>query len=268
VPWVGYNNRVKKFLAPSALILALTLGASAAPDAIFDGARAFGAVAAPVTAGPRPSSHAVGKGPTEPYGEETLPFPIVEKRPAPTSFHNLTNGFLGLYPEADFELGTGRCAACRAPVEGKWYFLDDVIATPKSGPAGLVWIGSREMVDGVRISPDGKSVTLKDGTVLPFSLVAKIDSNRSFYDATSLAYLSSRTVRIRGEFVEKDGVKTLVARTIWPEDFHINMTDLKEADVKNAADVDALVAADKGGATTVAQIRSDLKIISPYTRAY
>ncbi|MEQ1920552.1 MAG: hypothetical protein ABL955_15295, partial [Elusimicrobiota bacterium] len=102
---------------------------------------------------------------------------------------------------------------------------------------------------GLKLSEDGAFATLKDGTVVPFALVPKIDSNRSFYDASSLEYMRGRTVRIRGEFVTVDGVRTLVARTIWPEDYRIDASNLKEADAKNAADIDALVSADKGGAT-------------------
>ena len=234
-----------KILAPGALLLALVLGASAAPDAVFDGSRLFGAgAAAPVAGSFRRSPAAL---------PPAAPAATVLVSTAPTAIagekaRGITSGFLGLYPESDFELGTGRCALCRAPEQGKWYFQDDVIAAPKSGPAGLVWIGSREMIEGVKLSADGASVTLKDGTVMPFALAAKIDSNRSFYDASSLAYLQGRTVRIRGEFVEIDGVKTLVARTIWPEDYRIDAANLKEADAKNSADIDALVAADKGGA--------------------
>jgi len=235
---------MKKLTTPLALILALALGASAAPDAVFDGARLLGAgVAAPVAGSWRPAPPALRS-----------PAPTVQAEPAPPaatpaeSTRRLTSGFLGLYPEADFELGTGRCVACNAPEQGKWYFMDDVIATPKSGPAGLVWIGSREMVEGVRLSADGASATLADGTVVPFALTPKIDSNRSFFDDSSLAYMRGRTVRVRGEFVVLDGVRTLVARTIWPEDYRIDASGIKEGDAKNAAEIDALVSADKGGA--------------------
>ncbi|MDD5302362.1 MAG: hypothetical protein PHS14_04560 [Elusimicrobia bacterium] len=249
---------MKKLLAPAALILSLALGASAAPDAIFDGARAFGGgIPVPVAAGPRRPS-AFFFRPASVQAAVASSAPAVAPAPAavePSSARGLTSGFLGLYPEDEFVLGTGRCVLCRAPEQGKWYFPDDVIATPKSGPAGLVWIGSHEMVEGVKLSADGASVTLKDGSVVPFELAAKIDSNRSFYDASSLAYLQGRTVRVRGEFVVKDGVRTLVARTIWPEDYRIDAANLKEADAKNAADVDALVAADKGGAIKPFQTR-------------
>jgi hypothetical protein len=234
-----------KLLAHGALLLALALSASAAPDAVFDGSRLFGSgVAVPVFGSYRKASSVLPRPAAPALVEPAAPAP-----PPVESVRRLTSGFLGLYPEADFDLGTGRCVACNAPEQGKWYFPDDVIATPKSGPAALIWIGSHEMAEGVKLSEDGLYATLKDGTVVPFALVPKIDSNRSFYDASSLEYMRGRTVRIRGEFMEKDGVRTLVARTIWPEDYRIDAESLKEADVKNAADIDALVAADKGGAT-------------------
>jgi hypothetical protein len=237
---------MKKLLAPLAMILVLSVGASGAPDALFDGARLFGAGVAVPPAGSFRRTPASFQYPAAPV--QAVAVPAAPADVAPSSSHGITSGFLGLYPEEDFDLGTGRCSACRAPEQGKWYFQDDVIATPKSGPVGLVWIGSHEMVEGVKLSADGKSATLKDGSVVPFSLVDKIDSNRSFFDASSLAYMQGRTVRVRGEFAVKDGVRTLVARTIWPEDYRIDAASLKDADAKNAADIDALVAADKGGA--------------------
>ncbi len=238
-------------ISPVALLLILAQAASALSDQRFDGSKLFGGgVAAPVAGtwrvAPAPTKAA---GNLAPAAEPAQVAPVAPaKEVLPSSTNGLTSGFLGLYPEEEYELGSGRCVLCRAPEQGKWYFMDDVIATPKTGAAGLVWIGSHEMIEGVKINADGRSVTLKDGTVMPFDLVPKIDSNHSYYDDSSLAYMKERTVRIRGEFVEKDGVKTLVARTIWPEDYRIDAASLKEADVKNAGDIDALVAADKGGA--------------------
>lgn len=242
---------MKTSTALAALALSLAAGASAAPDAVFDGSRLFAAgVAAPVYAGPGRAAPVLAPRPAAPA---FVPVAAQAPPPAPAAtpaeaVRGLTSGFLGLYPEADFELGAGRCVACNGPVQGKWYFMDDELAYPKSGPAGLVWIGSKEMHEGVTLSADGASATLKDGTVVPFALTDRIESNRSYYDASSLAYLRGRTVRVRGELVERDGAKVLVARTIWPEDYRIDAANLKEADAKNAADVDALVSEDKGGA--------------------
>lgn len=237
---------MKKLLSPLALIVALATSVCALPDSRFDGSKLFGGgVVAPVYGSYRRIQAVLPASPSPAPAAEA---PAAPQDVAPSSARGLTSGYLGLFPEGDFELGTGNCSACRAPEQGKWYFPNDVIATPKSGPAALVWIGSHEMLEGVKLSADGKSVTLKDGTVMPFALTEKIDSNRSFYDASSLEYYKTRTVRVRGEYALVGGVKTLVARTIWPEDYRIDAANLKEADAKNAADVDALVAADKGGA--------------------
>ncbi|MEQ1919688.1 MAG: hypothetical protein ABL955_10855, partial [Elusimicrobiota bacterium] len=115
---------MKKLLAPGALILALALSASAAPDAIFDGSRLFGAgVAVPVYGSYRKASSILPRPSAPALAEPAAP----AQAPA-ESVRRLTSGFLGLYPEADFDFGTGRCVACNAPVQGKWYFPDDVIA--------------------------------------------------------------------------------------------------------------------------------------------
>lgn len=265
---------MKKLLLPCALALTLSAGASAASSdraigdllgakaaaargasalsALFDGSKsAPGAVAEPVAAGssrakPAFTAKAAASAPAAAASAPSAPSAPVDV--PPTDAHGLTDGFLGPYPEGDFVIGTGRCSGCRGPEQGKWYFPDDVIATPKAGTPGIVWIGSHEMIEGARLSPDGTSVTLKDGTVMPFALTPKIASNRSYYDASSLAYLTGRTLRIRGEFAEVNGTRILVARTIWPEDYRIDAKGLKDADAKNAQDIDALVAADKGGA--------------------
>lgn len=229
-------------LAPCARAADQALGslldARTSAAAVFDGSRFFasGAVAVPV--GPGAARAARGLVRT------AAPAAVVE----PPRAQGISGGYLGLYPESDFVLGTGRCGSCRGPREGKWYFLDEVIATPKTGPASLIWIGAHELVEGATLSEDGRSVRLQDGTVMAFELVPQIATNRSFYDASSLSFLRGRSVRIRGEFVEVDGVRTLVARTLWPEDYRLDPARVGSADVATAADVDALVAADKGGA--------------------
>ncbi|MFI5344834.1 MAG: hypothetical protein ACHQ51_00520 [Elusimicrobiota bacterium] len=226
---------------------AASLRGAAALQAVFDGSEnGAGSSAEPVHAGPFRAKAALPVKASAAAVE--APVPAAPASVEPSSAHGISDGFLGPYSEDDFVLGTGRCETCRGPVQGKWYFLNEVIATPKAGTPGIVWIGSHEMQEGVRISEDGRSVTLKDGTVMPFQLTPKIDSNRSFYDASSLEFMRGRTVRVRGEFADIGGVRTFVARTIWPEDFRIDATKLGDADVKNAQDVDALVAADKGGA--------------------
>jgi hypothetical protein len=236
-------------LAPDQAIGNL-LDAVAAPAAVFDGSRpGAGAVAAPVSG----RTHLPARSAAAPAASSTsaTPAPETQAAPAdvlPSSARGISDGRLGLYSEDDFELGTGRCSLCNGPREGKWYFLDEVIATPKAGPPALVWIGSHELIEGAVLSKDGTTITLKDGTSMPFALTPKIASNRSYYDASSVAFYGARTLRIRGEYAEVNGVRTFVARTIWPEDFKITPESIATASPATSDDIDSLVAADKGGA--------------------
>jgi hypothetical protein len=228
---------------------AAALRGASALQAVFDGAKDDpSSGSAPVAGGSGKVKAAFAAKTAAPAAPQAAAAPAPADV-APSSARGLTDGHLGLYPEDDFELGTGRCSACRGPVQGKWYFLNEVIATPKAGTPAIVWIGSHQMVEGAKLSADGRSVTLKDGTVVAFQTADKIDSNRSFYDASSLEFLRGRALRIRGEFADVGGVRTLVARTIWPEDFRIDPANLGASDAAGADDVDKLVAADKGGAT-------------------
>lgn len=224
-------------------VLGSLLDARTLGGPVFDGSRLGRPLPPPVRAeAPADaSSPAVLERKAAPDARPSAP---AEPRPA----RGVSDGFIGLYPESDFELGTGRCESCRGTREGKWYFLDEVIATPKTGPEGLVWLGSPELVRGARLSADGRSATLEDGSVVALALADRLPTNRSFFDASSLSYLRGRTVRIRGEFREIRGVRTLVARTLWPEDFRLDRAALENTGAGTLSDIDALVAADKGGA--------------------
>lgn len=173
--------------------------------------------------------------------------PPAARAPAVAPTGRISSGYLGLYPEGDFNLTTGRCASCRAPKEGLWYFLDDVIAVPKVGTPSLVWIGSRGLVEGASLSPDGRSLALRDGSAAPLSLVPKIASNRSYYDLSTTAFFRNRKLRVRGEWVEEKGVRRFVARTIWPEDFKVDFR-APPASVRDESGISRLVKADGGGA--------------------
>ena len=169
-----------------------------------------------------------------------------------------TGGSLGLYPEGDFELMTGReCAQrrCNAPREGTWYFLDDVIAVPKTGAPALVWIGSNEMLTGATLSADGKSVRLQDGTSVPLSLVPRISTNRSFYDESTMRFFQNRPLRIRGEWVSENGARRFVARTIWPEDYRIDAATLVADPASNNSAITDMVMRDNGGVQSPFQTR-------------
>ena len=223
------------------------IDAISSPAAFFDGRRpSASAVFAPVSGRSSLAPSAVKAADHSPASEAApAPAPLDV---APTSAHGISDGRVGLYSEDEFVLGTGRCETCRGPREGKWYFLDEVIATPKSGAPALVWIGSHELIEGATLSKDGTTVRLKDGTELPFALTTKIASNTSYSDASSLAFFAERTIRIRGEYALVNGVRTLVARTIWPEDYRIDPAQLGSASAATPDDIDKLVSADEGGA--------------------
>jgi hypothetical protein len=224
------------------------LDAASFGGAPYDGSRPQPrSVSVPVTAAPAKSAQTLSPA----AAPKTAPQQDSAPAPAdvlPAQAHGISDGYLGLYKEDDFVVGTGRCSGCRAPTEGKWYFLDDVIATPKAGTPALIWIGAHELVEGATLSKDGKTLLLKDGTSVPVALVPKIESNQSYYDTSSVAYFQGRTLRLRGEYVEQSGVRTFVARTIWPEDYRVDAANIQAADAKNSGDIDSLVSADKGGA--------------------
>ena len=77
----------------------------------------------------------------------------------PTQAHGISDGYLGPIQETISWWARAAVRAAARPREGKWYFLDDVIATPKAGgtPA-LVWIGSHELIEGANLSKDGKTL--------------------------------------------------------------------------------------------------------------
>jgi hypothetical protein len=154
---------------------------------------------------------------------------------------------IGLFNGRDFRLTTGRCTDCAAIPQALWYFRDEIIAAPLPGapvasfergvPAAvdvarwaatqpidvpldlppLLWIGSPELLRGARLSVDGRIVEAA-GARLAFELVPRIALNRSYYDATSTAFLSGRPLALRGE-TRDEAFRT---RTLWPEDFRLD----------------------------------------------
>jgi hypothetical protein len=159
----------------------------------------------------------------------------------------LTVPLFGLYPQSDFRVTDGRCRDCPTIPQALWYFERETIAVPKSGVpvAGftpgvdvgtdlrewlaaraaetppeyppLVWIGAPHVVSGARLAADATTLQQADSS-LRVELVPKIPLNRSYFDAASARFLHERTVRIRGTIAGD----TIVARTLWPEDFRID----------------------------------------------
>jgi hypothetical protein len=159
----------------------------------------------------------------------------------------LTAPLFGLYPQSDFRQTDGRCGDCPTIRQALWYFERETIAVPRPGvpvasfaagvsvaddlrawvagrPPGtapefppLVWIGAPHVVAGARLSDDATSIVGASGR-LEVSLTPKLPLNRSYFDDSSARFLARRTVKIRGSIA--DG--TVVARTLWPEDFRLD----------------------------------------------
>ncbi len=160
------------------------------------------------------------------------------------------SGVFGLYPAPDFRLVTGAtCGECPTSRQARWYFRDETIAVPRSGlpVAGytpgvsafddvrhwamaraasapidfppLVWTAAPLVARDARLAADGASLAI-DGTSMPLRPVAKIPLNRSFYDASSIAWLAGHPLTVRGA---REG-DTFVMRTVWPDDFGVGPT--------------------------------------------
>lgn len=154
-------------------------------------------------------------------------------------------GHFGLFPADQFVVST----AAQAPIaqSTRWYFGDEYIAARASAmsaqdytagmrpfadvrawakaydpdalqPPALVWLGATGYATGAQLSADARSVTLH-GVATPLGLAPRLPLNRSYFDATSAAYLAQRTLTVRGEM--RDG--GFVAHTLWPEDFALAM---------------------------------------------
>ena len=178
---------------------------------------------------------------------------------------------LGLYDGTDFRLADGACADCPTIAQALWYFRQEVIAIPKTAEAGftrgrtaqddvrewmrshpdgdgsrppLLWLGSPQIADGVRLMDGGQALLAADGHRLEFSFVKKIDSNLSYYDDSSARHFADRRLKLRGR-MQAD---RFVARTIWPADYDLDFSSLPYRPLDSGETPADLVRADGGGA--------------------
>jgi hypothetical protein len=153
---------------------------------------------------------------------------------------------LGLYSASDFRLADGHCRDCPTIRQALWYFENETIAVPRPGVSvasfatgvtiaddlqtwlaarapgtapeypPLVWVAAPEVLVGARLSADATELESAGGR-LRLALVPKIALNRSYFDRSSAEFYGRRSVKLRGSVA--DG--TIVARTLWPEDFRL-----------------------------------------------
>ena len=170
----------------------------------------------------------------------------IQAAPMPVPQPANAGGAFGLYPAQDFRVITGECRDCAAIRQALWYFRDETIAIPRAefpvagfatgmhaqddvrswaatrAPGAaidyppLVWVAAPHIVRGARLSDDASQLLIQDGA-MAFHPTAKIPLNRSYYDASSVAFFRQREITVRGT-LSSDG---FVARTLWPEDFRV-----------------------------------------------
>lgn len=153
----------------------------------------------------------------------------------------------GLYPTADFAVGFGRSDPQPPLRQAAWYFRDEIVGVPRAGlpvagfatgvhafddiarwsaarpdtapidyPA-LVWVAAPLQIRDARLAGAADELIATPQATLPWQPVPKIALNRSFADASSLAFFARRELSLRGEM--RDG--GFVARTVWPQDFRL-----------------------------------------------
>ncbi|MBL8484265.1 MAG: hypothetical protein JNJ60_18860, partial [Rhodocyclaceae bacterium] len=191
----------------------------------------------------------------------------------------LEDGPAGLHATRGLQMVSGPCLECASIPQALWYFKDDLVAAPMAGTpvagvtpgmpaqadlaaylagapdgasaaaAPLIWLGSPEVVASARLAPDGRYLRVPGGSHAAFATVAKIPSNRSYFDSSSLDFFVRRPLRLRGETLTSDeGQAQFVARTLWPLDFVITPDAPLQA-LDGQESFRALVSANRGGAT-------------------
>ena len=154
---------------------------------------------------------------------------------------------LGLYGKQQFRLADGHCLDCALMPQAAWYFQTEPIAVPASGVQNslppLIWLGSSQVLEDVRLSADHHSIQTRDGTQHAFNVVPKLATNRSYLDESSWRFFANRPLKMRGEVDAQGG---FVARTIWPQDY--NLKPMTTRPLQISEHLKQLVQAENGGA--------------------
>jgi hypothetical protein len=188
----------------------------------------------------------------------------------------------GIFPAEHFIIAPGRSLDGEVAPQIRWYFQDETIAVPHNGwsaagllsdlpvwadlaawnqanPVGgaphyppLVWLGAPDVLQHAMLAADGRSISVGTETQA-WRLVARLPLNKSWFDASSLAFFGGRPVKIRGNHA----ADAFVARTVWPEDFRLPEDPVNSALAPEPVAVrDWLRAQPRGGAQSPFAVES------------
>ncbi|MDR2186962.1 MAG: hypothetical protein LBE62_02790, partial [Azonexus sp.] len=132
------------------------------------------------------------------------------------ALHSVLDDDYGFYKGADFTLQKGDCAACIDKAES-FYFKEETLAVPKNKSDLAFFWNNPELIAEGYLTDDGLKFREISGQEFDFAVIGKIPANLSYYDASSVGYLSGQKLIVKGEV--KDGA--LIARSIWPESWRL-----------------------------------------------
>ena len=178
---------------------------------------------------------------------------------------------LGLDHGGDYRLTEGQCADCGVAPQALWYFRGETIAVPARAPCGfdpkltaqqdvrawvraypsgdnskppLVWLGAPQVSANLKLVDQGRALAAADGSRLPFTVVPKLPTHPSYYDASSAQHFAGRALRLRGRME----AGSFVARTIWPQDYALDFGKLPYQPLAAGETLGSLVRESDGGA--------------------
>lgn len=188
----------------------------------------------------------------------------------------LARGDFGLFPAEAFRLVSAPCPDCPlTPAAMLWWFQDELVAVPafrmqpdraagggaqggRSDDPGLpalpplVWVAAPQLIEQARLSEDGSRLRA-GGTELPLVLPPALPTNTAYLDASTLRFLSARTLRVRGAL--RSPGDAFVARTLWPEDSRIDAAAVRHRPLVPGETLGTLIEAQAAAADGVFPVR-------------
>ena len=149
--------------------------------------------------------------------------------------------WLGLTPAQQLHICSSIIQDCPVLPAAAWYFQDEMIALapvpvdPNTvvRPDWLasvpeirlkptpIWLASSLQLKNVRLIADGTQLRLETGKQIPLTLTEQIPTNQAFWNQDTTDFFNHRSLNIRGE---ADGNGGFIARTVWPNDFRLDLS--------------------------------------------